>query len=124
MAPQTTGEALKGGRLVAEVLSRQGFPVVPAAGPTRVPSMITAVKLGSRERMVAFCKGIQDRCPVGSYITPEPGEASAVVCVQGRAVHSWCNLLQAVGAALLAGCRAFLALYMAQGCSWVECRHD
>jgi cystathionine beta-lyase family protein involved in aluminum resistance len=89
MAPQTTGEALKGGRLVAEVLSRQGFPVVPAPGPTRVPSMITAVKLGSRERMVAFCKGIQDRCPVGSYITPEPGgvfmtDTTIVVVVPGH----------------------------------------
>jgi cystathionine beta-lyase family protein involved in aluminum resistance len=36
--------------------------------------MITAVEMGSREGMVAFCKGIQLACPVGSYIRPEPGE--------------------------------------------------
>lgn len=78
--PHTTGEAIKGGRLVAEVMSRLGFRVVPGPDPhlPTPPSMITAVELGSREAMVAFCKGIQLACPVGSYITPEPG-----VCLSG-----------------------------------------
>lgn len=73
--PHTTGEAIKGGRLVAEVMSRLGFRVIPGSEPCLPdpPSMITAVELGSREAMVAFCKGIQLACPVGSYITPEPG---------------------------------------------------
>ncbi len=109
LAPQTTGEALKGGRLTAEVLSREGFNVTPVRprlsslpGPgcalcrcctklswpeawqrdvfLQAPglppnfSMITAIEMGSRERMVAFCKGIQQLSPVGSYISPEPGE--------------------------------------------------
>jgi cystathionine beta-lyase family protein involved in aluminum resistance len=34
---------------------------------------ITAVELGSRDRMIAFCKAIQKRSPVGAYITPIPG---------------------------------------------------
>lgn len=34
MAPQTTGEALKGGRLVAEVLHREGYHVIPGPGAT------------------------------------------------------------------------------------------
>ena len=73
--PHTTGEAIKGGRLVAEVMSQLGFKVIPGPTPElpTPPSMITAVELGSREAMVAFCKGIQLACPVGSYITPEPG---------------------------------------------------
>jgi cystathionine beta-lyase family protein involved in aluminum resistance len=73
--PHTTGEAIKGGRLAAEVMSRLGFRVIPGPEPClpRPPSMITAVELGSREAMVAFCKGIQLACPIGSYITPEPG---------------------------------------------------
>jgi cystathionine beta-lyase family protein involved in aluminum resistance len=76
LAPQTTGEAIKGGRLVAEVMTRLGFKAVPGPEPglPKPPSMITAVEMGSREGMVAFCKGIQLACPVGSYIRPEPGE--------------------------------------------------
>ncbi|EFJ48941.1 hypothetical protein VOLCADRAFT_117389, partial [Volvox carteri f. nagariensis] len=73
LAPQTTGEALKGGRLVAELLHREGFTVIPAPGVPEVWSMITAVELRSRERMTAFCRGIQRTCPIGSYISPEPG---------------------------------------------------
>jgi hypothetical protein len=124
-APHTTGEAIKGGRLVAAVMQRLGFTVTPAlaaaggasssssangsngsngsngngngngtsghdqqqqqqqqallydAALPSPPSMITAVQLGSREAMVAFCKGIQLACPVGSYITPEPGACVA-----------------------------------------------
>ncbi|GIM03232.1 hypothetical protein Vretimale_8026, partial [Volvox reticuliferus] len=73
LAPQTTGEALKGGRLVAELLHREGFTVIPAPGVPDVWSMITAVELRSRERMMSFCRGIQRTCPIGSYISPEPG---------------------------------------------------
>jgi cystathionine beta-lyase family protein involved in aluminum resistance len=62
LAPQMVGEALKGGRLVAEVLHREGFNVIPGPGVPDVYSMITAIELGSKERMVAFCKGIQTRC--------------------------------------------------------------
>ncbi|KAI8477427.1 MAG: putative methionine gamma-lyase [Monoraphidium minutum] len=73
MGAQTTGEALKGGRLVAQVMASQGFNVIPAPGMDHTPSMITAVELGSPQRMEAFCRGIQRRCAVGSYILPVPG---------------------------------------------------
>ena len=35
--------------------------------------MITALQLGSRARMLAFCAAVQAASPVGSYITPTPG---------------------------------------------------
>mmetsp|Transcript_6759 Transcript_6759/g.18121 ORF Transcript_6759/g.18121 Transcript_6759/m.18121 type:complete len:518 (-) Transcript_6759:597-2150(-) len=73
LAPQTTGEALKGGRLVAEVMHREGYNVMPAPGLPEPHSMITAIELGSKQHMVAFCQAIQKMCPVGSYIRPEPG---------------------------------------------------
>lgn len=73
LAPQMVGEALKGGRLTAEALSREGFTVVPPPGPCRPWSFITAVELGSPERMQAFCRTVQRCCPVGSYIRPVPG---------------------------------------------------
>ncbi|KAL6755711.1 putative methionine gamma-lyase [Haematococcus lacustris] len=73
LAPTTTGEALKGGRLVAEVMSREGYKVIPAPGLPTTHSMITAIEVGSRDSMTAFCKGVQKLSPVGSYIEPEPG---------------------------------------------------
>ena len=36
-----------------------------------------AVELGSSERMVAFCRAVQQCCPIGSYIQPVPGEGRA-----------------------------------------------
>ncbi|KAL4857014.1 hypothetical protein ACK3TF_002702 [Chlorella vulgaris] len=73
LAPQMVGEALKGGRLAAEVLQREGYNVIPAPGPCSPWSFITAVELGSKERMVAFCRAVQQCCPIGSYIQPVPG---------------------------------------------------
>ncbi|MEW5301074.1 MAG: hypothetical protein WDW36_003956 [Sanguina aurantia] len=76
LGPQMTGEALKGGRLAAEVMSREGFQCVPAPGMPKVLSMITAIGLGSRKRMSAFCRGVQSCQPIGSYIQPVPGVTS------------------------------------------------
>lgn len=67
------GEALKSGRLVAQAMTAAGFEVTPGPGMPDVLSYITAVRLGSRERMVAFCQAVQACCPVGSYIQPTPG---------------------------------------------------
>ena len=73
LAPQMVGEALKGGRLVASVMAAEGFDVVPPPGPVATHAFITAVQLGSRERMLTFCRAVQRCSPVGSYIQPEPG---------------------------------------------------
>lgn len=73
LAPQMVGEALKGGRLAAEVLAREGYGVVPPPGPCSPWSFITAVEVGTPERMSAFCRAVQGACPVGSYVRPVPG---------------------------------------------------
>lgn len=46
LAPQMVGEALKGGRLAAEVLSREGFNVIPAPGRANPWSFITGERGG------------------------------------------------------------------------------
>lgn len=70
------GEALKGGRLIARLMEKEGYRVHPPAGMPACHSFITAVEVGSRERMIAFCKAVQQASPVGSYIEPTPGDAS------------------------------------------------
>lgn len=72
LAPQMTGEALKGAILVSEVMQLEGYAVSPAPDEARF-DVIQSVELGSPEALQAFCSAIQKRSPVGSYIEPVPG---------------------------------------------------
>ena len=71
LAPMVTKGALKGAVFAANVYERLGFPVVPNSKEPR-QDIIQAVTLGTPERVVAFCKGIQAAAPVDSYVDPEP----------------------------------------------------
>jgi cystathionine beta-lyase family protein involved in aluminum resistance len=73
LAPQMVGEAMKGNHLTASVFAELGYPVNPAPlAPRR--DVIQAVKLGSPEKIIAFCRAIQEYSPIGSYLTPVPAE--------------------------------------------------
>ncbi len=71
MAPTVVAGALKGAVFAANMYEALGFKVVPNSTESR-HDIIQAVELGSGEKMVAFCKGIQAAAPVDSYVTPEP----------------------------------------------------
>lgn len=86
LAPQMVGEAMKGNHLVAYVFDKLGYPVNPAPmAPRR--DVIQAVKLGSPEKMIAFCRAIQKYSPIGSYLdpipAPMPGYESELVMAGG-----------------------------------------
>ena len=70
------GEALKGGRLVAQVMTQAGYACTPPQGLPQTHSFITAIELGSAAKMVAFCQAVQKCCPIGSYIQPIAGVQS------------------------------------------------
>ncbi|MDX2099922.1 MAG: methionine gamma-lyase family protein [Leptolyngbyaceae cyanobacterium bins.59] len=73
LAPQMVGEAMKGNHLTAQVFHQLGYPVNPLpAAPRR--DVIQAVKLGSPEKLIAFCRAIQSCSPIGSYLDPVPAE--------------------------------------------------
>ncbi len=71
LAPQMVAEAVKSSHLIAWVFDRLGYPVNP---PPLIPrkDIIQAIELGSREKLIAFCKAIQQHSPVGSYLDPTP----------------------------------------------------
>ena len=71
LAPQMVGEAIKGSHLIAHVFNQLGYLVNP---PPLVPrrDVIQAVQLGSPQKLIAFCKAIQQHSPVGSYLDPVP----------------------------------------------------
>jgi cystathionine beta-lyase family protein involved in aluminum resistance len=81
---------LKGAIFAANLYERQGFRVVPNSTESR-HDIIQAVELGSREAMVAFCKGIQAAAPVDSYVDPVPwampGYESEVIMAAGAFVQ-------------------------------------
>lgn len=73
LAPQMVGEAKKGNHLTAYVFDKLGYPVNPAPfAPRR--DVIQAIKLGSPEKIIAFCRAIQKYSPIGSYLDPVPAE--------------------------------------------------
>ena len=73
LAPQMVGEALKGNHLTAYVFQQLGYPVNPQPmAPRR--DVIQAIQLGSPEKLIAFCRAIQQHSPVGSYLDPVPAE--------------------------------------------------
>lgn len=71
IAPKTVNGAVKGAVLCAKAFELLGFDVCPKAEETR-SDIIQAVKLGSAEGIIAFCKGIQAAAPVDSHVSPEP----------------------------------------------------
>ena len=73
LAPQMVGEAIKGSHLIAHVFQQLGYPVNPLPLEPR-RDIIQAVRLGSAEKLIAFCKAIQQHSPVDSYVEPVPGE--------------------------------------------------
>ncbi|MBQ7229490.1 MAG: methionine gamma-lyase family protein, partial [Oscillospiraceae bacterium] len=90
LSPTVTASAEKGAIFAANLYEPLGFKCVPNATESR-HDIIQAVTLGSREAMVAFCRGIQAAAPVDSYVTPEPwampGHDSDVIMAAGAFVQ-------------------------------------
>ena len=90
LAPTVVGGALKGAIFAANLYEPLGFKVIPDSVESR-HDIIQAVELGSAERMIAFCAGIQAAAPVDSYVTPVPwampGYDSEVIMAAGAFVQ-------------------------------------
>ena len=71
LAPQMVGEAIKGSHLIAYVFDQLGYPVNPLPLVPR-RDIIQAIQLGSPEKLIAFCKAIQQHSPVDSFLEPVP----------------------------------------------------
>ena len=120
MAPSTVASALKGAVFAAACYEKLGFKVVPSSSETR-RDIIQAVELGSREGMVAFCKGIQSAAPVDSFATPEPwampGYDSDVIMAAGAFVQGATSELSADGPI-----REPYAVYFQGGLTWYHAK--
>lgn len=120
LAPTVVSSAVRGAVFAAACYEKLGFWVVPGSGETR-RDIIQAVELGSREAMVAFCKGIQSAAPVDSYVTPEPwampGYESEVIMAAGAFVQGASIELSADGPI-----RPPYAVYFQGGLTWFHAK--
>ena len=120
LSPTVTASAVKGAVFAAACYEKLGFRVVPSSREVR-RDIIQAVELGSREGMVAFCKGIQAAAPVDSYVTPEPwampGYDSEVIMAAGAFVQGSSIELSADGPI-----RPPYAVYFQGGLTWYHAK--
>jgi cystathionine beta-lyase family protein involved in aluminum resistance len=72
LAPQMVGEAIKGNHLTAYVFYKLGYGVNPLPLAKR-RDVIQAIEFGNPDKLVAFCRAIQQNSPVGAYLDPVPG---------------------------------------------------
>ena len=89
-APQVVASALKSAIFAANLYENLGFETSPGKDEER-NDIIQAVALGSPERIIAFCRGIQAGSPVDSYVAPEPyampGYHSDVIMAAGNFIQ-------------------------------------
>ena len=71
LAPTVVASALKGAIFAANVYEKLGFDVIPNSTEDR-HDIIQAVTFRDKDKMIAFCQGIQAASPVDSFVKPEP----------------------------------------------------
>lgn len=90
LAPHVTAQAVKGALFAAGLFARLGYRVSPGVKEVR-GDIIQAIELGSPEKLIAFCGGIQKYSPVDSFAAPEPwdmpGYADQVIMAAGTFVQ-------------------------------------
>ena len=71
LSPQATANALKTAVFAAKLFENMGYEVFPKFNEQR-SDIIQAIKLGDKNKVIAFCKGIQKNSPIDSFVTPTP----------------------------------------------------
>jgi len=120
MAPVTVAGALKGAIFAARLYESLGFPVIPNGTESR-HDIIQAVELGSPEKLIAFCEGIQAAAPEDSYVkpvpAPMPGYDADVIMAAGAFVQGSSIELSADGPL-----RAPYSVYFQGGLTWYHAK--
>lgn len=90
MAPHIVAQSLKSALFCGALFEELGYQVSPRPSQPR-SDIIQAVRLGSAEKVVAFCRGLQSASPVDSFVSPTPspmpGYESEVIMAAGTFVQ-------------------------------------
>lgn len=71
LAPNVTGEAIKGMIYSASLMEKLGFDVSPKWDAPRT-DLIELITFNDKEKMIKFCQEVQKNSPVDSFVTPIP----------------------------------------------------
>ena len=90
LAPHVVAQAIKGAVFAAGMFAKLGYKTLPLPNDKR-GDIIQAIELGSAEKLIAFCGGIQKYSPVDSFAAPEPwdmpGYADKIIMAAGTFVQ-------------------------------------
>lgn len=91
---------MKGNYLLAKTFADLGYLVNPSPdNPQR--DVIQAIQLGSAEKLIAFCKAVQQHSPIDAYVEPVPaampGYDSELVMAGGTFIDGSTSELSADG---------------------------
>jgi cystathionine beta-lyase family protein involved in aluminum resistance len=71
LAPKIVEGAVKTADYASCIFSKAGYECYPLYTAKRA-DIVTSIKLGCREKLIKFCRGIQSGSPIDSFVSPEP----------------------------------------------------
>jgi cystathionine beta-lyase family protein involved in aluminum resistance len=90
LAPHVVSEALKGAVFASVFFESLGYNVLPGYQDPR-SDIVQGIMMGTPEKMLAFCRGLQKGSPVDSHVLPEanpmPGYGDPVVMAAGTFIQ-------------------------------------
>ncbi len=90
MAPQTVLEAIASSIFACHLADVYGFTVLPKINEKR-HDIIQGIKLGSPEKLIAFCQGLQKKSPIDSHVLPipwdMPGYSDQIIMAAGTFIQ-------------------------------------
>ena len=90
LAPKVTMQALKGALLFGNIFNNLGFQTIPKVDDGR-SDIIQAIIFNDPEKVIEFCRGIQEASAVDSHVTPYPwpmpGYSDEVIMASGSFIE-------------------------------------
>lgn len=72
-APSVVASSIKTAIFASSILEKLGFNVEPKWNEKRA-DIVQTIRLGSEEKLIKFCQGIQKGSPIDSNVAPVPGD--------------------------------------------------
>ncbi|MBO6233112.1 MAG: methionine gamma-lyase family protein [Clostridia bacterium] len=72
-APQVVASSVKTAVFASAILEKLGYNVEPKWNEKRA-DIVQTISLGSAEKLIKFCQGIQKGSPIDANVLPEPGD--------------------------------------------------